>query len=79
MFEATMTAADVQEIIAQLVVKHGTLILPTMAAAAVLLTVLGVAGRLSGSDPVAARLATGVSRGGRTVAPSGRLRGKRST
>jgi hypothetical protein len=74
-----MTAADVQDIITKLVASHATLILPMLAAAAVLLTVLGVANLFSGSDLVAERLATGVSRGGRTTAAHGRLRRTSST
>jgi hypothetical protein len=74
-----MTAADVQGIVVNLVANHATLILPTLAAAAVLLTVLGVASLFSGSDPVAARLATGVSRGRRSAAAPGRLRRTSST
>ncbi len=74
-----MTAADVQDIIINLVANHATLILPALTAAAVLLTVLGVAGLFSGSDPVAARLATGVSRGGRSAAAPGRHRRTSST
>jgi tight adherence protein C len=65
-----MTAADIQAILAQLAPTEGGLLLPALVAAAVLVTVAGVAGLLAGEDPVAARLAAGVSRGGRaSLAP----------
>jgi tight adherence protein C len=65
-----MSAADVQGLIAGLGIADGGLLLPALVAAAVLTTVAGIAGLLAGEDPVAARLATGQSRGRRaTVAP----------
>jgi tight adherence protein C len=63
-----MSAAEFHDIIGGLTNGDGTLMLPALVAAAVLLMVAGFAGLLSGGDPIAARLATGVSRGGRTSA-----------
>jgi len=63
-----MTAADLQELMTRLVTTDGGLMLPALVAAAVLVTVAGVAGLLAGEDPVAARLATGISHGRRRSA-----------
>jgi tight adherence protein C len=63
-----MGAAEFHDILGRLAAGHGTMILPALAGAAVLLLVAGLAGLLAGDDPVAARLATGNSRGGRTAA-----------
>ena len=65
-----MSATDLHEIIARLTTTDGDLLLPALVAAAVLVTVTGVAGLFAGEDPVAARLTTGLSSGRRTkVAP----------
>lgn len=63
-----MTAIDMDRIIGQLTTTAPELWLPALVAAAVLVTVAGVAGLLAGEDPVAARLAGGVSRGKRVAA-----------
>jgi tight adherence protein C len=63
-----MTVAEVHVIFARLAAGDPALMLSALVAAAVLLTVAGVAGLLAGSDPVATRLAVGVSRGGRASA-----------
>jgi tight adherence protein C len=63
-----MTAIDMDGIIAQLSTTAPELLLPALVATAVLVTVAGVAGLLAGEDPVAARLAGGVSRGKRVLA-----------
>jgi tight adherence protein C len=63
-----MRAAEFHDIVGRLAAGDGTLMLAALVAAAVLLMVAGFAGLLTGGDPVAARLATGTSRGGRTSA-----------
>jgi tight adherence protein C len=60
--------AEVYAIVARLAAGDPALMLPALVAAAVLLTVAGVAGLLAGRDPIAARLAAGVSRGDRASA-----------
>jgi tight adherence protein C len=63
-----MGAAGFHDILGRLAAGDDTLMLPALAGAAVLLLVAGLAGLLAGGDPVAARLATGSSRGGRAPA-----------
>lgn len=63
-----MGASEFHDIVVRLAAGDGTLMVAALVAAAVLLMVAGFAGLLTGGDPVAARLATGISRGGRTRA-----------
>jgi hypothetical protein len=70
-----MTVANVEAILARLADGDPMLIVPALAAAAAMLIVVGAAGLLSGEDPIATRLATGVSRSNQAaVAPKCRCR-----
>jgi tight adherence protein C len=62
--------ADAHAILARLAAGDPTLMLPALVVAAILLIVAGVAGLLAGGDPVATRLATGISCGGRASVPA---------
>lgn len=59
-----MSMSVVHEIIARLAAGDEPLMVLALVATAVLFTVVGVAGLVAGNDPVAARLATGLSRHG---------------
>ena len=52
---------DIEALIFRLVDGDPALIVPALAAAATLLTIIGAVGLLAGRDPIAARLDTGVS------------------
>jgi tight adherence protein C len=69
-----MRAAEFHDVVGRLAAGDGTLMLAALVAAAVLLMVAGFAGLLTGGDPVAARLATGTSRGGRMPAAAVAIR-----